>query len=63
MIYGVTEIVTTTAAEEKNMNIDREQGRFILNDGSRVAVVGAGPAGTFFSFFLLGIERRGGSPG
>ncbi|MFN2124612.1 MAG: hypothetical protein ACK2UP_14030, partial [Candidatus Promineifilaceae bacterium] len=29
-----------------------------LNDGSRVAVIGGGPAGSFFSFFLLDIARR-----
>ncbi|MBI4282976.1 MAG: cyclic nucleotide-binding domain-containing protein [Chloroflexi bacterium] len=51
-------MVTTTALEEKNMNIDREQGRLALSNGSRVAVVGAGPAGTFFSFFLLQMAER-----
>ncbi len=29
-----------------------------LNDGSRVAVIGGGPAGSFFSFFLLDTARR-----
>ena len=29
-----------------------------LNDGSRVAVIGGGPAGSFFSFFLLDIAKR-----
>jgi flavin-dependent dehydrogenase len=28
-------------------------GRLSLQDGSRIAVIGAGPAGSFFSFFLL----------
>lgn len=29
-----------------------------LNDGSRVAVIGGGPAGSFFSFFLLETAQR-----
>jgi flavin-dependent dehydrogenase len=29
-----------------------------LNDNSHVAVIGAGPAGTFFSYFLLGMAER-----
>lgn len=29
-----------------------------LQDGSRVAVIGGGPAGSFFSFFLLDIAKR-----
>jgi flavin-dependent dehydrogenase len=29
-----------------------------LTDGSRVAVLGAGPAGSFFSYFLLDMARR-----
>jgi flavin-dependent dehydrogenase len=31
-----------------------------LNDGSRVAVIGGGPAGTFFSIFLLDMAERAG---
>jgi flavin-dependent dehydrogenase/uncharacterized small protein (DUF1192 family) len=31
-----------------------------LNDGARVAVIGGGPAGTFFSFFLLDMAGRAG---
>jgi len=30
----------------------------ILNDGSRVAVMGGGPAGSFFSYFLLTMAER-----
>lgn len=33
-------------------------GRLSLEDGSRIAVVGAGPAGSFFSFFLLRLARN-----
>lgn len=33
-------------------------GRLSLEDGSRVAVVGAGPAGSFFSYFLLRLTRN-----
>ncbi len=31
-----------------------------LNDGDRVAVIGCGPAGSFFSFFLLELAERAG---
>jgi len=31
--------------------------RLELNDGSRVGVVGGGPAGSFFSFFLLSMAK------
>ncbi len=31
-----------------------------LVDGSRVAVIGGGPAGSFFSYFLLGMAERAG---
>ncbi len=31
-----------------------------LQDGSRVAVIGAGPAGSFFSYFLLDMAQRAG---
>jgi len=30
----------------------------VLQDGSRVAVVGGGPAGSFFSYFLITLARR-----
>lgn len=33
---------------------------FKLGDGSRVAVMGGGPAGSFFSFFILDMARRAG---
>jgi flavin-dependent dehydrogenase len=35
-------------------------GKLSLEDGSRVAVVGAGPAGSFFSYFLLRLTRNTG---
>jgi flavin-dependent dehydrogenase len=31
---------------------------FLLGDGSRVAVIGGGPAGSFFSYFLLSMAER-----
>lgn len=34
-----------------------EQKDFTLQDGSRIAVVGGGPAGSFFSYFLLKMAR------
>ena len=33
--------------------IEDEERDFTLQDGSRIAVIGGGPAGSFFSFFLL----------
>ncbi len=33
---------------------------FRLNDGSRVAVIGGGPAGSFFTYFLLSMAERSG---
>jgi flavin-dependent dehydrogenase len=35
-----------------------ENSRFILDSGSRVAVIGGGPAGSFFSYFLLAMAER-----
>ena len=35
-----------------------EEQDFQLHDGSRVGVIGGGPAGSFFSFFLLDIADR-----
>lgn len=34
------------------------EGALPLQDGSRVAVIGGGPAGTFFSYFLLDMAER-----
>lgn len=34
------------------------QTDFKLNDGSRVAVIGGGPAGSFFSYFLLDMAKK-----
>jgi flavin-dependent dehydrogenase len=36
----------------------RHKRDLTLEDGSRVAVVGCGPAGSFFSFFLLDMAKR-----
>ncbi len=33
--------------------VDRDEGSLALQDGSRIAVIGGGPAGSFFAFFLL----------
>jgi len=35
-----------------------EESRFTLDNNSRVGVIGAGPAGSFFSYFLLDIAER-----
>ena len=54
--------------KEKASNLKRKyllQARqknsdFVLNNGSRVAVMGGGPAGSFFSYFLLDMAERAG---
>ena len=35
-----------------------EKDRLFLDDGSRVAVIGGGPAGTFFTYFLFEMAER-----
>ena len=37
---------------------DATPAKLRLDDGSRVAVVGSGPAGSFFSYFLLDLAQR-----
>jgi len=37
---------------------EEDTHRQILNDGSKIAVIGGGPAGSFFSFFLFDIAKR-----
>jgi flavin-dependent dehydrogenase len=37
--------------------IEDEEKDFSLRDGSRIAVIGGGPAGSFFSYFLLKMAR------
>jgi flavin-dependent dehydrogenase len=39
---------------------DNTAAGFRLEDGARVAVVGGGPAGSFFSYFLLELAERAG---
>ena len=42
-----------SVADSLSALVENEEKDFTLQDGSRVAVVGGGPAGSFFSFFLL----------
>ena len=35
-----------------------KQSNLKLNDGARIAVIGGGPAGSFFSYFLLRVAER-----
>lgn len=37
--------------------VEDEEKEFTLRDGSRIAVVGGGPAGSFFSYFLLNMAE------
>lgn len=43
----------TSVAESLSSAVDSEGTDFALQDGARVAVIGGGPASSFFSFFLL----------
>jgi flavin-dependent dehydrogenase len=43
----------TSVADSFSSLVEDEERDFTLRDGSRVAVVGGGPAGSFFSYFLL----------
>ena len=38
--------------------VSRSASRLKLENGSRVGVIGGGPAGSFFSFFLLQMAER-----
>jgi flavin-dependent dehydrogenase len=43
----------TSVADSLSSALGEERSEFELEDGSKVAVIGGGPAGSFFSFFLL----------
>ena len=43
----------TSVADSFSHMVEDEERDFTLRDGSRIAVVGGGPAGSFFSYFLL----------
>ena len=45
-------------SRDMRLDTSSEAQDFFLRDGSRVAVVGAGPAGSFFSNFLLQFAER-----
>jgi flavin-dependent dehydrogenase len=40
------------------MAAEKDKGELKLDDGSRVAVLGGGPAGSFFGYFLLDMAQR-----
>ena len=42
-----------SVADSFSSVVENEETDFTLQDGARVAVIGGGPAGSFFSFFLL----------
>lgn len=42
-----------SVADSFSQLVESEEKDFALRDGSRIAVVGGGPAGSFFSYFLL----------
>ena len=46
-----------SVADSLSAYTESKEKELILQDGSRVAVVGGGPAGSFFSFFLLKMAR------
>jgi flavin-dependent dehydrogenase len=48
------------AAEFSRPDVARETGDLALKDGSRIGVIGGGPAGSFFAYFLLETAERAG---
>src|SRR5512134_1353206 len=40
------------------VEITKEQESLILDDGSRIGIVGGGPAGSLFAYFLLQMAER-----
>lgn len=53
--------MVAVTTEEKRAVTAREMGKsddLFLSDGSRIGVIGGGPAGAFFSFFLLQLAER-----
>jgi flavin-dependent dehydrogenase len=48
------------ATEFSRPNASAENGEFALADGSRIGVIGGGPAGAFFAYFLLETAERAG---
>src|SRR5210317_1682420 len=49
----MTRFKQRSVADSFSNFIEDEERDFTLQDGSRIAVIGGGPAGSFFSFFLL----------
>ncbi len=49
----MTRLKQKSVADSFSNFIEDEERDFTLRDGSRIAVIGGGPAGSFFSFFLL----------
>jgi flavin-dependent dehydrogenase len=47
-----------TSSKRRNQIDQAQPGHLILEQGSRVGVIGGGPAGAFFSYFLLDIAER-----
>ena len=48
------------AAKFSRPDVVRETGDLALKDGSRIGVIGGGPAGSFFAYFLLETAERAG---
>jgi len=46
-----------SVADSFSQLVEDGEKEFNLRDGSRIAVVGGGPAGSFFSYFLLNMAE------
>jgi len=46
------------SSEDHPSSSDNNVSQLKLNDNSRIAVVGGGPSGSFFAYFLLGMAER-----
>jgi flavin-dependent dehydrogenase len=49
--------LSTQSSNGEEVSVTEKQ-ELVLGDGSRVAVIGGGPAGSFFSYFFLDMARR-----
>lgn len=50
----------TPFGAQRGESAPRKDGRLRLEDGAQVAIIGSGPAGSFFAFFLMDLATRAG---
>lgn len=57
-IRNALAVGSSAESQGETQSADARSTRLALDNGSRVAVIGGGPAGSFFSYFLLQLARR-----